>query len=267
MAEKTSTGKLIAAGGGIILIVSLFLSWYGLSVGGGAGSFANSVANNLHIDTTANGWQSLDVGDLFFFVVGLIAITPAALDVFDLELELPFDAGLVILVGGVISVLWIILRILDKPGGSTGGVVSVGLKFGIFVGLIGAALVAFGGFSQRGEAEELEYAPTAGVPPAAAPPGVPPAQPVAPPPPAAAPPAAPPPVAPPQAAPPQAAPPQAAPPQAAPPAAAPPAAAPPAAAPPAAAPPAAPPQQPQPPADPGAYQPPAGFDNPVPPDN
>jgi hypothetical protein len=198
LADKTTTGRLIAAVGGVLLVVSLFLSWYGVNVGGAAGQFAAA------IDTSATGWQSLDIGDIVFFIVGLLAIAPAAFDIFDLEIELPFDVGLVAVVGGIISVLWIILRILDKPGPDIPAIagvdIGIGLKIGIFVGLIGAALVAFGGFRQQQEDDgETSFTdPVSGQ--QVATPQAPPAAPPVAPPPAAAPPApqAPPPAAPPQ---------------------------------------------------------------------
>jgi drug/metabolite transporter superfamily protein YnfA len=220
--EKTTTGRLVAAGGGILLIVSLFLSWYGVNIGGVAGQYAALAA-----DTSANGWQSLDIGDLVFLVVGLLAIAPAAFDIFDLEIELPFDIGLVALAGGAVSIAWIVLRIIDKPGPDIPDVagvdVGIGLKFGIFVGLLGAVLIAVGGFLQQQEEDDEAAAFQPGavpVPPQAPPvPGVPPAAPPA----AGVPPAAPPAQAPPAQAPPApGAPPAAPPPQAAPPAQAPP---------------------------------------------
>lgn len=182
-----------------MLIVSLFLSWYGVDVGGPAGQFA------VAVDTSASGWQSLDIGDLVFLIVGLLAIAPAAFDIFDLEIELPFDIAFVALVGGAISIAWIILRIIDKPGPDIPDVpgvdIGISLKIGIFLALIGAVLIVVGGVKQKGEDEAgptfadpvtgQQYA-TPQAPPAAAPPAGPP--------PAAAPPApqAPPPGPPPQ---------------------------------------------------------------------
>lgn len=213
MIEKTTTGRLIAAGGGILLIVSLFLSWYGVNVGGVAAQYAALA------DTSASGWQSLDFGDIVFFVVGLLAMAPAAFDMFDLEIELPFDVSFVALVGGAISVAWIILRIIDKPGPDMPDVpgmdVGIGLKFGIFVGLAGAVLVAVGGFLQQQE-DEPAAAGQPLVPQApgqAPPPGAPQAPGQAPPPgQPAAPPQAPPPAAPPAPQPPDQAPPPPSPP-------------------------------------------------------
>lgn len=187
-----------------MLIVSLFLSWYGVNVEGPAQQFVQG------IDTSISGWASFDIADLVFFIVGLLAIAPAAFDIFDLEIELPFDISFVALVGGAVSVVWIIFRIIEKPGADAPDVpgydIGLGVKYGIFVALIGAALIVFGGFRQKQEDESgptftdpvsgQQYA-TPQAPPAAAPPA---AAPPAGPPPAAAPPApqAPPPGPPPQ---------------------------------------------------------------------
>lgn len=188
-----------------MLILSLFLSWYGVSVEGPAAQFAQS------IDTSFSAWSAFDIADLVFFIVGLLAIAPAAFDVFDLEIELPFDISFVALVGGAISVLWIIFRIIEKPGPDfpdvPGFEANLGIKYGIIIALVGAALIVFGGFRQKqedeaaptftdpvsGQQHATPQAPPAGAPPA---PGVPPQAP----PPAAAPPApqAPPPGQPPQ---------------------------------------------------------------------
>ena len=179
MAEKTTTGRLLAAGGGILLIVSLFLSWYGFDVGGLAGQYMAAV------DTSASGWQSLDIGDFVFLIVGLLAIAPAAFDIFDLEIELPFDVSFVSLIGGAVSIAWIILRIIDKPGPDVPDIAGVdygiGLKFGIFIALAGAVLIVVGGVMQKGEddstgfvdpvtGQQFAAAPAPGAPPAAAPP-------------------------------------------------------------------------------------------------
>ena len=205
MAEKTTTGKLVAAAGGIILIISLFLPWYGVS-----GELANAInqaaqAFGTHATTSINGWKSMDVGDIVMFLVGAAAIVPAALDIFDLELELPVSAGVVILAGGVISLAWAIIRLFDKHGASA--------KLGLYAAIIGAGTVAVGGYLQNNE-ESAAYdaagpgtSPPAGAPPAAAPTAQPGMQPQPQPQPAApqAPPAAqpPPPAAPPQDTPPQ----------------------------------------------------------------
>lgn len=206
MTEKTTTGRLVSAIAGIVLIISLFLTWYG------APDIVNQFAAQAGVDTGANAFSSTDIAGLYLLVVGVIAIIPAALDIFDLEIELPVAPGMVILVAGAIGVLWILLRIVDKPGAAG---VSVSLGIGIWIGLIAAAAVTAGGFLQRQDEDSGYEAVDYGTVPAAAQPTAPPQG--YPPQPGAVPPQAPPPAAPPQAVPPQA-PPPAAPPQQAPPA-------------------------------------------------
>lgn len=171
MAEKTTTGRIVAAIGGIVLIVSLFLKWAGVDVADTPnvppelGGFADQLNEQLSDLATFSGWQVLDFADIVFFVVGILAIAPAVFDIFDLEIELPFDVGMVALVGGVISALWIVWRIVDLGTG-------LEPKLGIFVGLAGAIAVAAGGFLQQGDSGVDDYAYTA---PGAAPPQAPPA--------------------------------------------------------------------------------------------
>lgn len=173
MAEKTTSGRLVAAVGGIVLIISLFFKWYGISFGGEFGQIANQFANSINVDTSVSGWQSLDFGDIVFLVVGLLAIAPAALDIFDLEVDLPFDVAFVALIGGAISAAWIVLRMIDKPDGA-------GLKIGIFLGLAGAVVVAVGGFLQKSDSGEDAFSYAApGQPGQAVPPQAPPQQPPA----------------------------------------------------------------------------------------
>lgn len=216
MTEKTTTGRLVSAIAGIVLIISLFLTWYG------APDIVDQFAAQAGVDTGANAFSATDIAGLYLLIVGIIAIVPAALDIFDLEIELPVAPGLVILVAGAIGVLWVLLRIVDKPGAAG---ISVSLGIGIWISLAAAVGVAVGGLLQKQD-EDAGYEPTdyGTVPGTAQPapgqpiPGQPvPGQPVAPPPAAAPPAPAPPAPAPPSQAPPPAAPPAATPPVAPPP--------------------------------------------------
>ncbi len=171
---------MVAGIGGVLLLVSLFLSWYGFDLG--------AFGTAIQVDTSASGWQALDIGDLFLLLVALIAIAPAAFDIAGLEIELPVPMGTISLAGGALGALFVVYRIIDKPGPdvSFGGSGGIELKFGIFVALIGAIVIAIGSFIQLGEEEDggvTAAAPGAApgaVPP---PPGVPGQQPPAPQPP------------------------------------------------------------------------------------
>lgn len=193
MAEKTTTGRLIAAAGGIALIVSLFLKWYSFKSGVNFGGVSSSAS------VGGSAWEVFGLIDIILFVVGVLAVLPAALDIFDLEAELPVDTSVVTLGAGAVGAILIVYRIIDKPGPDIevnvpGVETSVGIGIGLIIGLIACAAIAFGGFSQMSEAEGggVEVYGGAAAPPVppAAPPQAPPQQqPPAPP----APPQAPPP--------------------------------------------------------------------------
>lgn len=222
LAEKTSTGKIVAAVGGLLLIISLFLKWAGVDIPDGLSGAASELGSGLSgpaADAFNQAQQdvadaaSANAFDMFgwlpflYIVIGVLAILPAVLDIFDLEIELPFDASLVTLVAGLLA-LGGMLVVLDSPGS---------IKIGAILAILASIAMTAGGLMQVSEGDDdgaVAAAPVGYAPP-----------------PAAAPPAAQPPAA-------------------APPTQAPPAAAPPTAAPPATAPPAAPPQPPTPP--PGA---------------
>ncbi|MFY9488449.1 MAG: hypothetical protein WAP35_07125 [Solirubrobacterales bacterium] len=196
MAEKTTTGRLISAVGGIILIISLFLTWYKVDAAGALGGAGSALVPGLDLDASVNGWKSMDIGDFVLFLVGVIAIVPAALDIFDLEIELPVDPGAIALGGGILAVLWALMRLIDLPDDG-GGLIEIGRGIGIFIALVGGGIVAFGGLRQQGEdtavtgggdyaaAPAQTYAAPAEPAPPAAPappqdPGMPPAPPTAP---------------------------------------------------------------------------------------
>jgi hypothetical protein len=123
---------VIAATGGALLICSLFLHWYGVTY---------NAANAGSISVDESGWEALHLARFVFVAVGLLAIVPAAIDIFELDVELPFDSGLVVLLSGALAILWVITRMLVRPEG-------LELRLGIFVGLIAGAVIVYGAFRQ-----------------------------------------------------------------------------------------------------------------------
>jgi hypothetical protein len=134
-------GDWLAAGGGVVLFVSLFVGWYEfgtatgelLRSGGGRGAW--------------DAWQSFTVTDVLLAVVALAAVGLAVASATRRPPPVVAAyAALVVLVGSVALVL-VAIRALDPPG-LPGDVASVpagarletSLKAGLWLGL--AALVA-----------------------------------------------------------------------------------------------------------------------------
>src|SRR5688572_8513976 len=62
--SRLTTGDMIAGAGGIVLLISLFLPWYGVSVDIAGFSASES----------GSGWQALGFIDILLFLVSVAAI-------------------------------------------------------------------------------------------------------------------------------------------------------------------------------------------------
>jgi hypothetical protein len=156
--SKLSVGDQIAAVSGIVLLIALFSPWYGVDVNLGGFSASES----------ASAWEALDFIDIVLFLIAVVAVgVPLAKAGGSLPDELP--GPLLVLAAGGLGVLLVLFRLIDLPTPDVGGEgVDFSRKFGLFLGLIAAGGIAYGGW----RANE-ETATTAAAPPPAAPPAAP----------------------------------------------------------------------------------------------
>jgi hypothetical protein len=134
--SRLTTGDIIAGVGGIVLLISLFLPWYG------AGPFSVS------------GMEALGFIDilLLLIAVAVIAIVAGRASA-RLPAEIP--AAVVLLAAGALAVLLVLYRIVNIPGDGDG----VSRELGIFLALIGAAAVTYGGWRTNAETPGAPAAP------------------------------------------------------------------------------------------------------------
>ncbi len=199
--DKLNTGEKVSAVSAILLFIFMFFDWFGVKISGVAG-FSGDVSGS-----GGSAWDALDVIPIFLMLAIVVAIGVAVVRLTDADLEPPVSLNAIVAGLGGFAVLLILYRIISPPDfGSFGGVsVDATLKFGIFLGLIAAAGIAYGGYSAMreegatfgGEADRLSGGP-GGQPPTGGPPPPPPPpptsqQPPPPPPPAQQPPPPPPP--------------------------------------------------------------------------
>ncbi|HEY5707822.1 MAG TPA: hypothetical protein VIS51_00310 [Solirubrobacterales bacterium] len=166
--DRLSTGEKIASVSAILLFIFMFFNWFGVEVSG-VGGFSGTISGD-----GGNAWEALDFIPFVLLVTIAAALGVAALRLSDAAYEPPISANTVVTVLGVISVLLILFRIVDPPSfGSVGGVsVDATRSIGIFLGLIAAGGIAYGGYSAMREegmtfgdaADRLSSGPGAGTP-------------------------------------------------------------------------------------------------------
>jgi hypothetical protein len=198
-ADRLSTGEKVAGVSAVLLFIFMFFDWFSVEVSGGSGVFtASAVAGG-------SAWDALDFIPIVLIVTILAAIGVAVLRLTDSAFEPPISANAVVAVLGGVSVLLILFRIVDAPGGGSvpGLSVDVSPAIGIFLGLLAAAGITYGGYramqeegaSFGGTADRLSGG--AGGGPSAGPPPPPSSPPPPPPPPSGGTPPPPPPPPPP----------------------------------------------------------------------
>jgi hypothetical protein len=145
--DRLSPGEKISAVSAILLFIFMFFDWFGVEVSNVPG-FSGTVGG-----AGGSAWDALDVIPIFLMIAIVAAIGVAVIRLTDADLEPPISLNAIVAALGGLAVLLILYRIVDPPGGGTFGGVSVDitLKFGIFLGLIAAAGIAYGGYSAMRE--------------------------------------------------------------------------------------------------------------------
>jgi hypothetical protein len=174
--NRLSTGELIAGVAGLVLLIDLWFKWYGVKVSAGG------ALRNFNIGVSANAWESFGLIDIILFLVALIAIGVAVLRALDRLPDMPYPPATLITIAGGLALLLIIYRILNTPV-DTGGVegIDVTRKIGVWIGLVAAAALTYGGWRAMQESGSSFSMPSAGTGAAAGGSGAaPPASPTAP---------------------------------------------------------------------------------------
>lgn len=145
-ADRLSTGEKISAVSAALLFVFMFFDWFGAEVSSVTG-FSGDVPGG------GSAWDALDVIPLFLMLAIVVAIGVAVVRLTDADLEPPISMNAIVAALGGLAVLLILYRIIDPPGGGDFGGVTVDttLKLGIFLGLLAAAGIAYGGYSAMRE--------------------------------------------------------------------------------------------------------------------
>jgi hypothetical protein len=131
---RLSLGKIIAAVGGIALLVAMFLPWIGTS----GPSLPAGLPGGVDTSTSENIWKGSSL-DIYLLITGVVALLPALLALTDSAAEFSFVSAATLLLGTVAVILVIAFLTVDFPDGAD-------RKIGAYVGLGAAIVIAIGGF-------------------------------------------------------------------------------------------------------------------------
>jgi hypothetical protein len=126
--KKVSVGAMAAGIGGLVLILSLFLPWYG------SGGF------------DANGWESAKIVDIILLFIAAAAIAFAVLELTGSRVSLPFGLPRTLQVLGIIATTITMFALLEGESQA----------FGIFLAVLASIAILVGGwFAERRPAQTV----------------------------------------------------------------------------------------------------------------
>ena len=132
-------------GGAIALFVFLFFfKWYGLS---------STFVGGISVDHSVNGWHVFTTSRWVWLITIVVALGTVFQRARRRELSLPVKTGAIVAGLGALSTLLILYRIVHHPSGSGSEGAglnrysySFGIELGIWLALLAAAAIAYGGY-------------------------------------------------------------------------------------------------------------------------
>jgi hypothetical protein len=170
-ADRLSTGEKIAGVSAILLFIFMFFDWFTVSASNGF----------VSVSVGGSAWDALDVIPIILMVAIIAAIGVAVVRLTDAVFEPSVSMNAVVSILGIISVLLVLYRIISPPDSGVSGI-NVDPAVGIFLGLLAAAGIGYGGYRAMQEegtsfgdvGDRLGSGRGGGQPPSSTPPSPPP---------------------------------------------------------------------------------------------
>jgi hypothetical protein len=133
--DRLSTGEKIAGVSAILLFIFMFFDWFKVSASNGF----------VSVSVGGSAWDALEVIPIILLIAIIAAIGVAVIRLTESAFEPAISMNSVVAILGIVSVLLVLYRIVNPPDSGFSGV-NVDPAVGIFLGLVCAAGIAYGGY-------------------------------------------------------------------------------------------------------------------------
>lgn len=135
--ENLRTGEKIAGASGVALLLIMFIfDWFKVEAG----------VEGFGISAGGNAWEWFGFIDIVLFVAAICAIALAVVAATQSDVNMPVALSAITAALGGLATLLVLYRIISPPDGGAGDLVDVSRSIGVFLGLIAAAGIAYGGW-------------------------------------------------------------------------------------------------------------------------
>jgi hypothetical protein len=137
--------RVIGAGALALLVILFLFKWYGVS--------SHASVGGVSFSASANGWHTFTNSRWLWLVTIVVALAAVWVQADQRGLALPGKPGELVGGLGALSMIFILYRIINHPTATASTTVagvhytaSSGIKLGIWLGLIAAAAITYGGY-------------------------------------------------------------------------------------------------------------------------
>jgi len=126
---RVGLGEKIAAGSAVVLLIALFLPWYGLEVGG---------------TEVASAWEGDDITDIILCLTAVLVLSVVMGKAMGALASIAKPADVIVL-ASIVALILVGYRLVKLPSDITSGA-DVSHEIGYYIGLIAVLGMCFGGY-------------------------------------------------------------------------------------------------------------------------
>jgi hypothetical protein len=142
--NRLSRGEQIAGIAAVLLLIDMFLNWYGANLN----DQLSQAAKRFGVDTHVNAWQAFSTTDILIFVACVVTLIMVGVQV--MGSQVPVSLPMIAAALGGLTTLIILWRIVNQPGDND----LVNVDYGAYIGLVLAGAMTYGAI-QSGEGLEM----------------------------------------------------------------------------------------------------------------
>ena len=142
--NRLSRGEQIAGIAAVLLLIDMFLNWYGANLN----DQLSQAAKRFGVDTHVNAWQAFSTTDILIFVACVVTLVMVGVQV--MGNQVPVSLPMIAAALGGLTTLIILWRIVNQPGDND----LVNVDYGAYIGLVLAGAMTYGAI-QSGEGLEM----------------------------------------------------------------------------------------------------------------
>ena len=133
-------GAAIAGASGLLLVISLFMTWYEFPLSGPLGEVGDVLGLDVREKVTKSGWESFEVLDVICVVAALVAIVRATVALIGDDDNPSIPGSVLTLALGAVALAFILYRVVNPPG------IGLNRELGLWVGAFSAGGIVYGSF-------------------------------------------------------------------------------------------------------------------------